>query len=693
MTALAPTSPPNVTPIHGAASASRHTVPALSLRRAAATYRHWLVYPTLAVIIGLFSYTLAGYWVGAHPGVDQAGYLTTARLMLQDHSLYFRPESPFQFVSRMMITTEDGREFAKYPPGFPLLAAIGRVLAGPDGMYMVNPICAVIACLAAFFMFRTLVREFVALMGVILLASNPLTLIYADDANSHASSLCCVCVGFWLLLSWMRNGTWWKGLLGGFALGYACTIRYSEFLLVLPVTFASLSTVGIIWKRKEMTVRRFIDGLAPLLGWAIPIAALALTCWISFGLPWKTGYTYCKEDAGFSLKYFFGDPWAVPTKPGNWETFIQQINHMGLFFLWPLSLIGLVGLPRRHWRVAITLALWILPSMTLYLCYYWAPGGENTVGYLRFFLTVIPGLLLAALWVIDRAVRHVHNANITSLVAATIGCVLFAAGLIYLCQPPEYEAFTWRAVIIAAMAALVLGVWFVERDIAGRHFASALAIGVVTIGTAFINLWNITPNLENATEAHVALRETVAHVQQAVAPDNNTILFTDENLCNQFDCLGGYRLYSVQLFSPLAFAMFKHVMDDPGKQTDPQTDPNPLQRDRARFYVELLGRKNALGNWAQRPADEIRRDQLSIIDTALIAHRRVVFLLRAEQGKTPIPIRSGLQIKQLATWVTTPPVSPPIAPRWLAWRDRNDRPPVVAPKSSWVLYEITGGEK
>jgi hypothetical protein len=138
----------------------------------------------------------------------------------------------------------------------------------------------------------------------------------------------------------------------------------------------------------------------------------------------------------------------------------------------------------------------------------------------------------------------------------------------------------------------------------------------------------------------------------------------------------------------MAFAMFKHVMDDPGRQSDQPFDPNPLQRDRARFYVQLLGKKNPLGNWTSRPADEVRRDQLQIIDGALAAHRRVVFLLRAEQGKTPIPVRTGLKIQQIATWTTTPPVSPPVAPRWAAWRDRNDRPPAVAPKSSWVLYEI-----
>src|SRR5205085_5977703 len=97
-----------------------------------------------------------------------------------------------------------------------------------DGMYLVNPLCTVLACYFAYFLCRQLVSPFASLMGVAWLACNPLTLVYATDANSHASTLLCVCAGFWGLLSWMRLGGQgkanWRGFLGGFALGYACTI-------------------------------------------------------------------------------------------------------------------------------------------------------------------------------------------------------------------------------------------------------------------------------------------------------------------------------------------------------------------------------------------------------------------------------------------------------------------------------------
>ena len=36
---------------------------------------------------------------------------------------------------------------------------------------------------------------------------------------------------------------------------------------------------------------------------------------------------------------------------------------------------------------------WIVPSLLIYSAYYWAPDGTH-IGYLRFFLTVFPGLAI-----------------------------------------------------------------------------------------------------------------------------------------------------------------------------------------------------------------------------------------------------------------------------------------------------------
>ena len=380
----------------------------------------------LLAILVLYSFVMHAYYAGAHGGVDQSGYLRTAQLLVDTHRLSFIPVDPYQFASRMCIMTEPFRDltpeevqagaapyhiYAKYPFGFPLLAAVARWASGSfAAMYMVNPASTVLALAFAYLMFRQLLTRFTSLIGVLLLACNPLTLYYSNDANSHATTLLFICIGFWGLLAWMRTHSKWQGFVGGFALGYACTIRYSEFLLVLPVaSAAAASFFANFWswfKNRRtggggMKLAPMTNWLYPVLGWAIPIATLCIICWISFGQPWKTGYTYCHEDTGFGWKYFLGASGSgggVDTaKQGNWETFLLQLNRTGLYVLWPLALVGLFGMVAKLPRVAMVLLLWLLPPTFLYMFYYWAPNGAETmVNYLRFFISIVPGLISPA---------------------------------------------------------------------------------------------------------------------------------------------------------------------------------------------------------------------------------------------------------------------------------------------------------
>jgi hypothetical protein len=177
------------------------------------------------------------------------------------------------------------RVYAKYPFGYPLLAAIGWLLFALDGLYIINPVCTVVACYFAYFLFRQAVSPFMSVLGVIWLATNPLVMAYGNWANSHSSVLMCIVIGFWGLLSWMRTQATWRAWVGGLALGYACTIRYSEFLLVLPVVFAA--AVNFRLEKKGV-----VGSLSLIAAWAVPVAVLAFVCWISFGAPWKTGYSY-----------------------------------------------------------------------------------------------------------------------------------------------------------------------------------------------------------------------------------------------------------------------------------------------------------------------------------------------------------------------------------------------------------------
>ena len=448
----------------------------------------------LAVFLVLYALFLHGFYEPAHPGVDQNGYMVTARLLSQHGRLYFKPHNPLQFAGRMMVLTPDGKIFAKYPPGVGLLGAIARIIYRPSAMYLVDPICTVMALFFAYLLFRSLLDPFMAMIGVIWLALNPVTLTYADDANSHGAALGFTVLGFWALLSWWRKGGLWRGIIAGLALGFCCSIRYTEFLWCLPL----LAVVVLAVRGQQRSWRQ---GLAVLVAFALPVGILALINWASFGAPWRTGYWFCREQTGFAWNYFIGNPTGMPPRQGNWQTMLEQMENLGLFLLFPLALAGLIRLFWTSRKLALVIALWVVPSATVYLFYYWAPANDFTTAYLRFFLDIFPALIMVALWLLARA--------------------------------------------------------------AGPNAAArALIVGFLTVISVGYSAYTITPQLLNAKNVKLQLLAARQELRQRLKP--GSVVFADEQMCNYLNSVGGYRLYSASIFSPQAFVQFNHVADHSG---------------------------------------------------------------------------------------------------------------------------------
>ncbi|HWP40627.1 MAG TPA: hypothetical protein VNL70_06840, partial [Tepidisphaeraceae bacterium] len=113
-----------------------------------------------------------------------------------------------------------------------------------------------------------------------------------------------------------------------------------------------------------------------------------------------TGYDGTNESIGFSLQY----------AQDNWETMIRQLGSVALYLMFAFSLMGLPAMLVRSWRLGLVMAMWILPCLIVYTCYYWAPDPvpvQQTmyIGYMRFFTTILPGLVLCAFWFFDQAVQ------------------------------------------------------------------------------------------------------------------------------------------------------------------------------------------------------------------------------------------------------------------------------------------------
>ena len=347
----------------------------------------WIILLIFTVLYGLF---LAAFYEPAHPGVDQNGYMLTARLVATHGQLSFRPRDPLQFAGSMIIQTPQGFMYAKYPPGVGVLGALLRLMSGPSAMYLVDPLCTVMALIGGYFLFRRLLDPFLSLLGVILLAINPVTLTYADDSNSQGAALGFTVLGFWALLVWWEKGGAWRAWLAGILLGFCCWMRYTEFLWLLPL-------LAVAFLRYSQT-RGIRDSLMAIAGFALPVALLAAINWHAFGAPWRTGYWFCREQTGFSLQYLISGGHLFPSRQGNWLTVIEQFENLGLFLLFPLAIIGLCRLPLIYKRFGLVILLWVLPTTLVYALYYWAPTRDDTVGYLRFFLDTFPALIPVALW-------------------------------------------------------------------------------------------------------------------------------------------------------------------------------------------------------------------------------------------------------------------------------------------------------
>ena len=131
-----------------------------------------------------------------------------------------------------------------------------------------------------------------------------------------------------------------------------------------------------------------------------------------------TGYDSTNESNGFSLQYFVD----------KWDFAINQIYLLGLFVIAPLGIAGLVLMYRGGWRRALIFTTWALPGMFLYMTYYW---GQNVPGvwYLRFFLTLFPALIIAAMYLLRNTQPAVGRSILAPLAAGMLVAASAAVGL------------------------------------------------------------------------------------------------------------------------------------------------------------------------------------------------------------------------------------------------------------------------
>lgn len=606
-----------------------------------------LLFSGLAVCIAIgYCVVIFHYWTPSHPGVDQNGYLVGGKMFAQSLSMAQRPVrighprefDPHQFIGNMWVSGKNDPQsfYPKYPLGLPLLYALALWIGGPEkGVFLahlISPLAMTLAILGVFFLTRGFTGSFPAILAMLVIATSPIINWCVTNPNSHATTLFCCVWGIICVMRWWKQGGWGWALAGGLLTGYAATIRYTEAALILPLLWSAVTKIR--WTCKKT----WVESTLLVAGWMLPIALLLIYNRIDIGT-W-TAYDATNESTGFSWS-FFAD---------NWVTLLRQLNENGLFFLFPVAVAGLVTMFWWNWRIAVFFCLWIGPCLTLYTFYYWAPDG---LGYLRFVLTALPGMVIAAFWLIAH-IRDLLPKEPASFPAYLLILVLtfggLSAGILghfairldlpsltrsaepevgdrpwltpvkqYLHPPDTYSVFEHRynrEVFISLLVMLsAWGAALAASVLLKKSIVPTLAAGILTFISAAFQSHQSLQNLERDAFNRFAQQMTYTLLCRIV-PDHSVLICPNEALLHHLQFATNLICFNGQTFDK------RWVENRPSQSTD---DPVLMDPVRGQQLQE------ALKNLDQRALTEQARQR---IRDALDQRRRVFVLspLRTQPG-------------------------------------------------------------
>src|ERR1035437_8446889 len=125
----------------------------------------------------------------------------------------------------------------------------------------------------------------------------------------------------------------------------------------------------------------------------------------------------------------------------------------------------------------------------------------------------------------------------------------------------------------------------------GLGWTRAIALGVVTAIGVGINLGNIIPTLERNYASATALADASTLVRAEI-PGDSAVFTADENMANYLDAWGAYKIFNCNLFSTASYDNWRHLVDDPERQDEPEG----RQRTRMRQYLEMISRRDSQGH-------------------------------------------------------------------------------------------------
>lgn len=166
---------------------------------------------------------------------DDVAFLFQAKTIASGHLLASPPRLPIFFQIPFVII-RDGHWFGKYPPGYPMVLAIGVLFGQP---WLLNPIVGALDVALVFLAGR---RFFDAATGVLasaLLVASPFFLLQSGSFMSHTVTLFWSMTFLLLFETTRRRRSIWTGVLAGLVIGMLFISR--------PLTAVGIGLPFVVW--------------------------------------------------------------------------------------------------------------------------------------------------------------------------------------------------------------------------------------------------------------------------------------------------------------------------------------------------------------------------------------------------------------------------------------------------------------
>ncbi len=356
---------------------------------------------------------------------DEMAYVWQARAYAGGQLTVPTPPDPHSLWVPFVVD-KDGRRFAKYPPGWPMVLALGILL---NARAWVNPLLAGAAVWLTFRLGQKISGNTAGLLAAGLTLTSPLFLINSASLDSEPFALA---LSLAFALAWLEtfdlgrsdpSGStpsiprWLTVAVAGLSLGLlALTRPLTAVAVALPFIVHGLVLVG----RAGWGTRLWVAGIGAL---ALGVGALLLVWQYRVtGNPLTDPYTlwWSFDRIGFGA--------GIGRSPGG-HTLLLGLGNAGIMlaetarYLFGWGIFSWLFLPFGLWAVRHKRAAWLAGGifLSLVVCYifYWAWVGHYGP---RYYYEGLPGLALISaegiLWLARQIRPHFWMQAGSALVAA-----------------------------------------------------------------------------------------------------------------------------------------------------------------------------------------------------------------------------------------------------------------------------------